>query len=123
MVAGCSLAGCGDTEVPESASSIAELYMLCVASTTIKAITFMTTPAMDRPLPALRPLTHAIMPMSASTKPIAASKAEKLLMIGRNDVGRAMIPRTKPAIPNPDFDNCGVAAACLLLVSMSIPFP
>ena len=123
MVAGCSLAGCGDTEVPESASSIAELYMLCVASTTAKVMTFITTPAMDRPLPDFLPFTHAIVPMSARTKPIAASKAEKLLMMGRNDVARAIIPRTKPAIPSPDFDSCGAGATCTVLVSMSIPFP
>lgn len=123
MVAGCSLAGCGATEVPESASSIAELYILCVASTTAKAMTFITTPAMDRPLPDLRPFTQATVPMRASTNPIAASKAEKLLMMGRNDVARAMIPRTKPAMPSPDFDGCAAGAACTVLVSMSIPFP
>ena len=78
--------------------------MLCVASTTAKAMTFITTPATDRPLPDFLPFTHAIVPMSARTKPIAASKAEKLLMMGRNDVAKAMIPRTKPAIPSPVFD-------------------
>ena len=97
--------------------------MLCVASTTTKAMTFITTPAMDSPLPDFLPFTHAIVPISASTKPITASKAEKLLMMGRNDVAKAMIPKTKPAIPSPDFDGCAAGAACTVLVSMSIPFP
>ena len=48
VVADCSVAGCGATEVPEKASSIAELYMLCVASTTANAMTFITTPATDQ---------------------------------------------------------------------------
>ena len=78
---------------------------------------------MDRPLPDFLPFTHAIVPMSARTKPIAVSKAEKLLMMGRNDVAKAMIPKTKPAIPSPDFDGCDAGAACTVLVSMSIPFP
>ena len=71
---------------------------------------------MDRPLPDLRPFTHATVPMSASTNPIAASKADKLLMMGKNDVARAMIPSTKPAIPSPDFDSCGAGAVCTVLV-------
>lgn len=44
-------------------------------------------------------------------------------MMGRNDVAKAMIPRTKPAIPSPDFDGCTSGEACTVLVSMSIPFP
>ena len=97
--------------------------MLCVASTTTKAMTFIATPVMDRPLPDFLPFTHSTVPMSASTKPIAASNAEKLLMMGRNDVAKAMIPKTKPAIPSPDFDGREVGATCTVLVSMSIPFP
>ena len=97
--------------------------MLCVASTTMKAITFMTTPATDRPLPDFLPFTHATVPASASTRPTTASTAEKLLMMGRNEVAKAMTPRTKPAIPSPDFDSCGADATGELLVSMSIPFP
>ena len=41
-------------------------------------------------------------------------------MMGRNDVAKAMIPRT---IPSPDFDGCTSGEACTVLVSMSIPFP
>ena len=44
-------------------------------------------------------------------------------MMGRNEVAKAMTPRTKPAIPSPDFDSCGADATGELLVSMSIPFP
>ncbi len=122
VVAGCSFAGCGATEVPEKASSIAELYMLLRGQHHGECDDVHHHAGDGQALARLPPFTHAIVPMSARTKSIAVSKAE-IVDDGRNDVAKAMIPKTKPAIPSPDFDGCDAGAACTVLVSMSIPFP
>ena len=87
----------------EVASSIAALYALCDATTMIRAMTFTTTAAMERPLPARVPRMVATRPTMPKMVPKKANSAEKLLMNGKNEVRRAMMPKTREAIPIADL--------------------
>ena len=95
----------------EVALSNAALYILCVPSTTTPDTTQITIAAIARPLPLFLPFEIPTMPTIPKIMPRIARKNEKLLMIGKNEVSSAMMPKTKPAIAIPDFD-CGIGGIC-----------
>ena len=89
----------------------AALYILCVPSTTAPDTTQITMAAIARPLPLFLPFEIPTIPTIPKIKPSIARKNEKLLIIGKNEVSSAMMPKTKPAIAIPDFD-CGIGDIC-----------
>ena len=93
----------------EVASSIAALYTLCDATTMMRAMTFTTTAAMAIPLPARVPRIVATSPTMPKMVPKKANNAEALLMNGKNEVRRAMMPKTREAIPIADLGFWAVA--------------
>ena len=88
----------------EAALSNAALYILCVPSTTAPDTTQITMAAIARPLPLFLPFEMPTIPTIPKIRPRIARKNERLLMIGKNEVSSAMMPKTKPAIAIPDFD-------------------
>ena len=100
-----SFAAQDDKEAIEAASSNKPTV------TTTPDTTQITIAAIARPLPLFLPFKMPTMPTIPKIMPRIARKNEKLLMIGKNEVSSAMMPKTKPAMAIPDFD-CGIGGIC-----------